>query len=73
MLGCDGAAVATAVVDEAQHFQRGDEVYFCNESLSGHLGDCADLAIVEQLLIHSGAGNIGCIWRVYAADRCAGL
>ncbi len=38
MLGFDGAAVATTVADEAQHFQEGDEVYFCNENLSGHLG-----------------------------------
>ncbi|PSB13130.1 alcohol dehydrogenase [filamentous cyanobacterium CCP2] len=48
ILGCDGAGVVEAVGAAVQHFQVGDEVYFCNGGLGGHPGNYAEYAIVDE-------------------------
>lgn len=48
ILGCDGAGVVEAVGSGVQHFQVGDEVYFCNGGLGGHPGTYAEYAIVDE-------------------------
>ncbi|MEK7323119.1 MAG: zinc-dependent alcohol dehydrogenase family protein [Pseudomonadota bacterium] len=48
ILGCDGAGVVEATGPEAQDFQAGDAVYFCNGGIGGHPGTYAEYAVIDE-------------------------
>ncbi len=50
ILGCDGAGVVEAAGPEAQDFQVGDAVYFCNGGIGGHPGNYAEYAVIDERL-----------------------
>ncbi len=52
ILGCDGAGVVEAVGSGVQHFQVGDEVYFCAGGIGvSGTGNYAELAVVEERMV----------------------
>jgi len=52
ILGCDGAGVVEAVGSGVQHFQVGDEVYFCAGGLGvSGTGNYAEFAVVEERMV----------------------
>jgi NADPH2:quinone reductase len=52
ILGCDGAGVVEAVGSGVQHFQVGDEVYFCAGGIGvSGTGNYAEFAVVEERML----------------------
>jgi NADPH2:quinone reductase len=52
ILGCDGAGVVEAVGSGVQHFQVGDEVYFCAGGIGvSGTGNYAEFAVVEEQMV----------------------
>jgi NADPH2:quinone reductase len=50
ILGCDGAGIVETTGPEAQQFNTGDAVYFCNGGIGGHPGTYAEYALVDERL-----------------------
>lgn len=48
ILGCDGAGIVEAVGDEVQHFQVGDEIYFCNGGIGADPGNYAQFTTLDE-------------------------
>ncbi len=51
ILGCDGAGIVEAVGANAQKFQVGDEVYFCQGGLGAKTGNYAELVVVDERFV----------------------
>ena len=52
ILGCDGAGVVEAIGSGVQHFQVGDEVYFCAGGIGvSGTGNYAEFAVVEARMV----------------------
>ena len=51
ILGCDGAGIVQAVGANAQKFQVGDEVYFCQGGLGAKTGNYAELVVVDERFV----------------------
>ncbi|MBW4543743.1 MAG: zinc-dependent alcohol dehydrogenase family protein [Symplocastrum torsivum CPER-KK1] len=52
ILGCDGAGVVEAIGSGVQHFQVGDEVYFCAGGIGvSGTGNYAEFAVVEERMV----------------------
>lgn len=61
ILGCDGAGIVVAVGDGVEHFQEGDEVWYCYAGLGDKPGSYSEYIVIPQEQLSLKPSNLNFI------------